>query len=159
MEEATDGGDALEAVKSLHPDIVWTEWRMEPVNGLDFLKAIREQPSALKFTPIIMVTSETRREKVIEARNSGVTEFVAKPITAKAMFLRIREIIERPRPFVDIGGYFGPDRRRRAVAVDEGEEERRGKGTPETGTAADDGEGLSQAEIDRLVAGGEISES
>lgn len=75
------------------------------------------------------------------------------------MFLRIREIIERPRPVVDIGGYFGPDRRRRAVAVNEGEEERRGKGAPEPETAADDGEGLSQAEIDRLVAGGEISES
>lgn len=70
VEEATDGGDALGAVKSLHPDIVLTEWRMEPVNGLDFLKAIREQPSALKFTPIIMVTSKTRRAKVIEARNS-----------------------------------------------------------------------------------------
>jgi two-component system chemotaxis response regulator CheY len=158
IEEAKDGGDAMEAVKSLHPDIVLTEWRMGPVNGLDFLKAIREQPSALKFTPIIMVTSETRREKVIEARNAGVTEYVAKPITAKALFLRIREVIERSRPFVDIGNYFGPDRRWRAVAIIDGEEDKRGKGTPEPDTAAEDGDSLSQTEIDRLVAGGEISE-
>lgn len=158
VEEARDGGDALEAVKSLHPDIVLTEWRMGPVNGMDFLKAIREQPSALKFTPIIMVTSETRREKVIEARNAGVTEYVAKPITAKALFLRIREVIERPRPFVDVGGYFGPDRRRRATDLSEGEEDRRGKSVPRPEEPQDDGDSLSQEEIDRLVAGGDISE-
>ena len=158
VEEAKDGGDALEAVKSLHPDIVLTEWRMGPVNGLDFLKTIREDKSALKFTPIIMVTSETRREKVIEARNAGVTEYVAKPITAKGLFLRIREVIERPRPFVDVGGYFGPDRRRRAVAIVEGEEDRRGKDTPRPEPEGDGGDALSQEEIDRLVAGGEISD-
>jgi len=159
IEEARDGGDGLAAVKSLEPDIVLTGWRMSPVNGLDFLKSIRAQPTPIKFTPIIMVTSETRREKVIEARNAGVTEYIAMPITAKGVYLRIREVIERPRPFVDIGVYFGPDRRRRAVAITETEEDRRGKGTARPAEPIQDGsEGLTQKEIDRLVAGGEISE-
>ncbi len=105
-----------------------------------------------------MVTSETCRGKVIEARNAGVTEYVAKPITAKGLFLRIREVIERPRPFVDVGGYFGPDRRRRAVAIVEDEEDRRGKDTPKPEPEGDGGDALSQEEIDRLVAGGEITD-
>ncbi len=158
IEEAQDGGDALAAIESLEPDVVITEWRMRPVNGLDLIKSVRAQASHIKFTPIIMATSETRREQVIEARNAGVTEYCAKPLTAKALYLRVREIIERPRPFVDVGGYFGPDRRRRTVDV-EGGEDRRGKGPPPE--AADQPSGdkaLTQDEIDRLVAGGSISE-
>ncbi len=89
-----------------------------------------------------------------------VSEYVAMPITAKAVFLRIREMIERPRPFVDIGGYFGPDRRRRSVAVETAEDERRRKGTPRSEEEApkDSGETLSESEIDRLVAGGDIAD-
>lgn len=159
IEEARDGADALHACKGLEPDIVITEWRMEGVSGLDFLKAIRTNKEAVRFTPIIMVTSETRREKVIEARNAGVTEYVAMPITAKALFLRIREVIERPRPFVDVGGYFGPDRRRRTVNPTDVGEDRRGKGTPRPEQPQQDGgDALSQDEIDRLVAGGEITD-
>ena len=159
IEEARDGADGLAAVKGLEPDIVLTGWRMKPVSGLDFLKAMRAQQSPVRFTPIIMITSETRREKVIEARNAGVTEYIAMPITAKAVFLRIREVIERPRPFVDIGVYFGPDRRRRAVAVETADDERRGKGTPrEEEPQKDSGDALSQSEIDRLVAGGDIAD-
>ena len=159
IEEARDGGDGLAAVRALEPDIVLTGWRMSPVNGLDFLKSVRDQPTPVKFTPIIMVTSETRREKVIEARNAGVTEYIAMPITAKGVFLRIREVIERPRPFVDVGGYFGPDRRRRTVSASEIEEDRRGKGTPRPkAPQKNGGDGLSQDEIDHLVAGGSIKD-
>ena len=159
IEEARDGGDGLAAVRGLEPDIVLTGWRMSPVNGLDFLKSVRDQPTPIKFTPIIMVTSETRREKVIEARNAGVTEYIAMPITAKGVFLRIREVIERPRPFVDIGGYFGPDRRRRTVSINDTEEDRRGKGPPRPEAPPQaSGDGLSQDEIDHLVAGGTIKD-
>jgi two-component system chemotaxis response regulator CheY len=158
IEEAQDGGDALAAIQSLEPDIVITDWRMRPVNGLDLIKAVRAQAGHIRFTPIIMATSETRREQVIEARNAGVTEYCAKPLTAKSLFLRIREVIERPRPFVDVGGYFGPDRRSRAVDVDTGED-RRGKGTPPPPQEKQSGDkALTQDEIDRLVAGGSINE-
>ena len=46
------------------------------------------------------------------ARDAGVTEFLAKPITAHNLFARIAEIVERPRAFVRCDNYFGPDRRR-----------------------------------------------
>src|SRR3954468_20441019 len=129
IDEAHHGGEALSIMRSWAPDIVITEWILSPMSGLELLKAVRADKSNLKFTPIIMITSETRREKVIQARNAGVTEYVAKPFNAKSLILRIREVIERPRPFVDVGVYFGPDRRRRTEVMSEGEE-RRGKGGP-----------------------------
>jgi DNA-binding response OmpR family regulator len=60
-----------------------------------------------------MVTGHTERQRVEAARDAGVTEFLAKPITSQNILLRIAEIVDRPRPFVRCDGYFGPDRRRR----------------------------------------------
>jgi hypothetical protein len=56
-------------------------------------------------------------------------------------------------------GSSNTERRRRAVNIDDGEKDRRGKGTPIPDAIADSGDGLTQAEIDRLVAGGEISDN
>jgi two-component system chemotaxis response regulator CheY len=156
IDEAHHGGEAMSIMRSWAPDIVITEWLLAPMSGLELLKAVRADKSNIKFTPLIMITSETRREKVILARNAGVTEYVAKPFNAKSLILRIREIIERPRPFVDVGIYFGPDRRRRAEVMSEGEE-KRGKGGPRpVGPKEDPKEGLTQEQIDKLVAGDAI---
>ncbi|MBX7199081.1 MAG: response regulator [Rhodospirillaceae bacterium] len=155
IDEAHHGGEALSIMRSWAPDIVITEWLFGPMSGLELLKAVRAEKSNLRFTPIIMITSETRREKVILARNCGVTEYVAKPFNAKSLILRIREIIERPRPFIEVGGYFGPDRRRRTEVMSEGEE-RRGKGSPRP--PVDPKASLTQDQIDRLVAGDSIHE-
>jgi PleD family two-component response regulator len=156
IDEAHHGGEALSIMRTWTPDIVITEWLLNPMSGLEFLKAVRADKSNLKFTPVIMITSETRREKVILARNSGVTEYVAKPFNAKSLILRIREVIERPRPFVDVGLYFGPDRRRRTEVMSEGEE-RRGKGGPRPPAAKEDPKAsLTQDQIDRIVAGDSI---
>jgi PleD family two-component response regulator len=159
IDEAHHGGEALSIMRSWPPDIVLTEALLQPMGGVEMLRAVRADKSNLKFTPIIMITSETRREKVILARNAGVTEYVAKPFNAKSLILRIRECIERPRPFVDISGsYFGPDRRRRSEVMSEGEE-KRGKGGPRPATKEDPREGLTQEQIDKLVAGEAIKEN
>jgi hypothetical protein len=50
------------------------------------------------------------------ARDAGVTEILAKPITAQNLMLRIAEVVDKPRAFVRCETYFGPDRRRRNVA-------------------------------------------
>jgi hypothetical protein len=52
--------------------------------------------------------------RVQEARNTGVNEFLAKPLTARGVVERISQVIDHPRPYVKTEGYFGPDRRRRA---------------------------------------------
>jgi len=157
IDEARDGREALSIMKSWAPDIVITEWLLGPMIGVEMLKAVRADKTSTKFTPVIMVTSETRREKVTSARNAGVTEYVAKPFNAKSLILRIKEIIERPRPLVDFGIYFEPDRRRRTEVMSEGEDQR-GKGGPRPAEPENSKAALTQAQIDRLVAGSEIRE-
>jgi len=60
-----------------------------------------------------MITGHGERQYVERARDAGVTEFLIKPVTPRGLFLRIQEVIERPRPFVKSPAFIGPDRRRR----------------------------------------------
>ena len=108
-----DGGAAWEAIKNEMPDLVLLDWEMEPVDGLTFLNRVRHDPdSPNPYLPIIMITGHTDRWHVFGARDAGVNEYVIKPLSAKTLLGRIQAVVERPRRFVRIGKFFGPDRRR-----------------------------------------------
>ena len=111
------------------------------------MRWLRAQKSEIRFTPFIMVTSQTRLQNVILARNLGINEFVAKPFSANSLIMRIKEVIERPRMFVSSRKYFGPDRRRRAKPTEEGGDRRKSE------SMLLDGRSLNQDQIDRIVAG------
>jgi DNA-binding response OmpR family regulator len=65
------------------------------------------------MTPVIMITGHFTATRLAEARNAGVDEFLAKPLTARGVLDRVRLVIDHPRAYVQTGSYFGPDRRRR----------------------------------------------
>jgi two-component system chemotaxis response regulator CheY len=112
--EATDGATGFAALRDRRPDFVMTDLSMTPVDGIEFTRRVRlGEDSPNPYIPIIMVTGHTERLKVEAARDAGVTEFLAKPITAQSILLRLTEIVNRPRSFVRCDGYFGPERRRR----------------------------------------------
>ena len=124
VREAADGEEALKLMETYVPDIVILDWEMKPMDGLEFTVRVRlSKDSPNVFTPIIMVSGHFERRRVVAARNAGVNEFVVKPISAASLFDRIQAVIERPRPFVRLKRYFGPDRRRKKV--EHGEDERR----------------------------------
>jgi CheY-like chemotaxis protein len=111
---AQNGEEAFKLFCQHDPDLVITDWIMEPVDGLELTKMIRTHPtSPNKFTPIIMMTGFTAKARVELSRDSGITEFLVKPFTAIDLYKRIVQAIEKPRQFVDFDKYFGPDRRRR----------------------------------------------
>jgi CheY-like chemotaxis protein len=111
--EASNGQTAIEALRERKSDLVLSDLAMKPMDGLEFTRYVRNHDhSPNPFVPIIMITGHTEKYRVEAARDAGVTEFLAKPITAQNLFARITEIIERPRAFVRCDGYFGPDRRR-----------------------------------------------
>jgi DNA-binding response OmpR family regulator len=71
-----------------------------------------------------MLTGYTQLERVRQARDAGVNEFIAKPVSVKTMMQRLVAVIESPRPYVRTKGYFGPCRRRRGADEYRGPERR-----------------------------------
>lgn len=136
--EASDGVEALKAVTEREIDIIFTDLMMQPVDGLAFIRWVRTSPaSSNPYVPIIMVTGHATRASLDEARMAGVTEFLAKPLTARGVLHRVNEVINNPRDFVRAGAYFGPCRRRRIDHDYEGQE-RRGAVAAEVEVALDD---------------------
>ena len=130
VREAASGEEALEAIRIRLPDILIADWMMKPVTGLELTKIIRtDKDSPNPFMPIIMMTGYSAHERVHRARDVGVTEFLVKPISPRGLFSRIQAIVEKPRQFIKVGAYFGPDRRRRRDLWT-GEERRGRDGSP-----------------------------
>jgi CheY-like chemotaxis protein len=118
VERFTNAPDALAFLREQTVDLVITDHHMDMLSGIEFVHLLRNDKDSLdRFVPIIMVTGYGDVETVKEARDAGVNEFVVKPLTAKALYLRILEIINCPRPFVRTATFFGPDRRRRALPL------------------------------------------
>jgi CheY-like chemotaxis protein len=112
--EAGDGQRAWAVLRESNPDIVVADWVMEGMSGLDLVKMIRGNAQAPNpFVPVIMLTGHTHIDHVRQARDAGVNEFLAKPVSVKALMSRLVAVIEQPRPYVRTGAYFGPCRRRR----------------------------------------------
>ena len=148
--EAEDGADAIKELSTFPADFAIVDWMMDPLDGIDFTRLVRNaSDSPNPYLPIIMLTGHTETQRIMDARDAGVTEFLAKPISAKALFQRIVEIIERPRPFVRTATYFGPNRRRSNDTTKYRGPERRKSELEKRGGD----EELSQEEIETLLSG------
>jgi CheY-like chemotaxis protein len=114
IHEAGDVDTAMDVLRSEPVDVAIVDYKMAPLNGAEFVRLVRNSPdSPHPFLPIIMLTGHADRRRICEARDAGVTEFLAKPVSARALIDRLQGLILKPRPFVRLDGYFGPDRRRR----------------------------------------------
>lgn len=113
---ARDSEKAIAALRAGGIDVVITEWNLKPRTGLELLDWLRtDGMSPDRMMPVIMLTANSEVDYVVESRDKGVTEFLAKPFTAEAMYRRLVSVIARPRDFVAVKDYFGPDRRRRQL--------------------------------------------
>jgi len=95
--EARDGVEALETIATCGPfDLVLVDWSMPRMNGHTLVQRVRASDKA---TPLIMVTSEADRSRVIEAIRSGVNDFIIKPFSPETLLEKVRKVIEKcPRP-------------------------------------------------------------
>lgn len=113
--EAADGAEALQIMRVHQIDIVMTDLSMQPLDGIDFVRLLRNSPdSPNQMVPVIMITGHSTSRRVGEARDAGVNEFLSKPVTARGVIERIGEVVEHPRPYIRAADFFGPERRRRA---------------------------------------------
>jgi CheY-like chemotaxis protein len=119
--EASSTTEALEIIKEIGPDLVFTDWDMPGASGLDLIRIIRSHPESPDPTlPIILLTAHGDRQYVKAGRDAGATDFLVKPLAPARIRDRILDVVSRPRGFVSAPGYKGPDRRRldRPVAQD-----------------------------------------
>ncbi|MBP7336665.1 response regulator [Niveispirillum sp.] len=100
-------------------DIIFADHLMEPMDGIGLLKWVREHESdKIRFLPVVMMSGEADEAAVRLARDSGVTEYLAKPMSVINVASRLLAIIDKPRAFVRAPSYFGPDRRRQTLSHD-----------------------------------------
>lgn len=90
--EAENGEQALVSATAHQPDLILLDWNMPVMNGLDFLKAYRVEEKA---TPVIMVTTEVEKSRVIEAIKAGVNNYIVKPYTPELLKTRIDETLDK----------------------------------------------------------------
>ncbi len=103
--EAADGAGGLEELRGFPADIVICDWNMEPMTGIEFLRAVRaEKGSPNPAVPFLMLTSSDEMDRVLEARESGATGFLVKPVTPASLSERIASVIGRANAGAARGG-------------------------------------------------------
>ncbi len=115
IDRARTMDSAIAIIRQNRTDVLITEWDLQAEHtGMDLVYWIRNDPaSSNRMLPVIMMTANSEEEYVVRARDAGVNEFVAKPYTVQSFYTRLATAIARPRQFVRVDGYFGPDRRRK----------------------------------------------
>jgi len=93
-------------------DLVIVDWIEDPASGLQLTHKIRaEKDSPNQYVPVLMTAGSGHENKVIKARDMGVSGYLVKPFQARELAQKIEIIIEKPRPFIVHASFIGPDRR------------------------------------------------
>ena len=94
IEEAEDGDQAYTKLKSGGYGFVVSDWNMPNLDGLGLVKKVRSDDE-LKDLPILMVTAEAEKEKVVAAIQAGVNNYIVKPFTGEVLKEKMDKIFER----------------------------------------------------------------
>jgi len=92
IDEATDGVAALERLKEKAYGLVISDWNMQPMSGLELLRAVRAD-AALKPLPFIMITAESKSDNVVAAKDAGVDNYIVKPFNAETLKAKIESVL------------------------------------------------------------------
>ena len=91
---AKDGEEGLRMIKEKPADIVLVDWMMPRMDGEQFCRAMRAEPT-LKDLPVLMLTVKQTADEELEALHFGVDDFVVKPFRAPELLARVRAALRR----------------------------------------------------------------
>ncbi len=91
--EASDGKDALAKMKVEQFNFVITDWNMPEMDGLTFVSQIRSLDE-FKDLPILMVTTRSVKDDIIEAMKAGVNNYIVKPFTPETLGEKIGQVLK-----------------------------------------------------------------
>jgi two-component system chemotaxis response regulator CheY len=111
--EASDAMTGIEVARAQMPDLLIVDWEMPVIDGAQLVRMIRTPGEfSNPDIPIIMLSAHSDHWRVVESARIGANEFVRKPVSIKTLEDRITAVIVRPRPMVQLEGYYGPMPRR-----------------------------------------------
>ena len=103
---------ALRLAEAIDPQLVFTEFAGDAVDGVLFTHRLRRGDLGCRKAPVIMITAQALPANILAARDCGVHEFLRKPFAMKDLVRRLEAVAVRPRSWVEGVAYVGPDRRR-----------------------------------------------
>lgn len=111
---AASAVEAFSLGRMFKPDIIFVDWDAGRMSGLEFTREIRRNTTGMsRETPIILLAGAIDHDQLMSARQTGINEFLLKPVSAQGVLSRIEEVVLRPRRFIDSRNYVGPCRRRK----------------------------------------------
>ena len=146
------GPEAQDELRYQAFDLILTNDTLPALDGYDLTRWLRrEADEAHRHTPVIVVTSHTRRDQVEKARDCGANFIIAKPVSPAIMLERILWVAKGDRLFIECETYAGPDRRWRnqGPPVEFPDGRRRDDKSIELGEVG--GHNMSQDELDALI--------
>ena len=109
---AKDVAKAMMLAAEVEPDLVFAEATGPNLDGMAFTRSYRRCDHDCREAPIIMIFTDASGAQILAARDSGVHEFMRRPITMGDLQKRLEAVAGRPRDWIEAVGYVGPDRRR-----------------------------------------------
>ncbi len=93
-ENVVEAGDGSDALTKCDPtiELIITDWNMPVMGGLEFVKTLRGNPQFAK-TPILMVTTRSVKEDIMQAVEAGVSSYILKPFTPQVLKEKIDQIL------------------------------------------------------------------
>ncbi len=88
--EASDGVEGLKFFDAKKTDLILADWNMPNMNGIEFIKKVRETATSKKII-IIMITTEGSASKMEEAMNNGADNYITKPFTSAQLEQKLRK--------------------------------------------------------------------
>ncbi len=92
IHEANNGQEALAIAASVLPRLIISDWDMPTMSGIELIKALKAIP-ALSAVPVIVLTSSAERDEVLTAREAGAADYLAKPVSLKALQQRVEAVL------------------------------------------------------------------
>jgi two-component system chemotaxis response regulator CheY len=92
--EASDGKDALAKMKIEKPNFVITDWNMPEMDGLTFITTLRSIDE-YKELPVLMVTTRSVKEDIVDAMKAGVNNYIVKPFTPDTLKAKIDQMVAK----------------------------------------------------------------
>ena len=93
VDEASDGEQAYEMVQGKSYGLIISDWNVEPVTGIEFLRNVRASGQSFANVPFIMVTAESKTENVVMAKQAGVNNYIVKPFNAETLKTKMSAVL------------------------------------------------------------------